>query len=128
MDRSMAAGITGFLFAIVINLFSPVYLYFVPSFLVAIVVIYFYRLDTLRDGLVTAFMIYIFNDAVYSAIGGALYYNQQYSFFVDFWTVTSPIVSAISAVIAAYIGVLFAKVRKPAQELPPIVQTQVPPS
>jgi hypothetical protein len=122
------AGISGFLLAVVINLFSPVYLYFIPSFLAAILVIYYFRLGALKDGLVAAFMTYIFNDGIYQTIAGATYYNQHYSYYINAWTVASPIVSAITAVIAAYIGVMFAKARKPAEELPPIVQTQVPPA
>jgi hypothetical protein len=129
MDRSVAAGITGFLLAVAINLFSPVYLYFIPSFLAAILVIYFFRLGTLRDGLVVAFMTYIFNDGILNTYTLATYYNQQYpAFHVDALTMVYPIVSAITAVIAAYIGAQFAKARKPAEELPPIVQSQVPPS
>jgi hypothetical protein len=129
MDRSITAGIAGFLLAIAINLFSPVYLYFIPSFLVAILVIYYFRLGTLKDGLVAAFMTYIFNDGILNTISGAAYYNKQYpAFYVNAWVMISPIISAITAVIAAYIGVLFAKARKPAEELPPIVQTQVPPA
>jgi hypothetical protein len=129
MDRSIVAGITGFLLAVVINVLSPVSLYFVPSFLVAILVIYFFRLGTLKDGLVAVFMIYVFNDGIYETLVGATLYNQLYpAFYVDAWTVISPIVSAVTAVIAAYIGVLFAQARKPAEELPPIVQSQAPPT
>ena len=127
MDRSITAGITGFLLAIIINVFSPINLYFVPSFLAAIIAIYAFRLEALRDGLVAAFMTYIFNDGVLNTLYGAVYYNQLYSVTLDFWTVVSPIVSAISAVVAAYLGMLFAQARRPAQELPPIVQSQVPP-
>jgi len=129
MDRSIMAGISGFLLAIAINLFSPVYLYFIPSFLVAILVIYYFRLGTLKDGLVVAFMTYIFNDGILNTYALATYYNKQYpAFHVDVLTMVYPIVSAVTAVIAAYIGVKFAKARKPAEELPPIVQTQVPPA
>jgi len=130
MDRSISAGIFGFLLALIINLFSPVYLYFVPSFLAAIIAIYAFRLEALRDGLVAAFMTYIFNDAILGTLSLALYYfaNEQYpAFTIDVWTMASPIVSAVSAVVAAYIGMLFAQSRRPAKELPPIVQSQVPP-
>jgi hypothetical protein len=127
MDRSITAGITGFLLAVIINVFSPINLYFVPSFLAAIIAIYAFRLEALRDGLVAAFITYIFNDGVLNTLYGAVYYNQLYSITLDFWTVVSPIVSAVSAVVAAYLGMLFAQARKPAQELPPIVQSQVPP-
>lgn len=36
MDRSMKAGASGFLLAVVINLFSPVYLDFIPVIFAAI--------------------------------------------------------------------------------------------
>ena len=62
MDRSIKAGVSGFLLAVVINLFSPIYLDFVPSFLVAILAIYIFRLGALKDGLVAAFMTYILSD------------------------------------------------------------------
>jgi len=127
----MSAGIFGFLLAVIINLFSPVYLYFVPSFLAAIIAIYAFRLEALRDGLVVAFMTYIFNDGILGTLSLAIYYfaNEQYPAFpIDVWTMISPVISAISAVAAAYIGMLFAQSRRPAKELPPIVQSQVPPA
>jgi hypothetical protein len=133
MDRCISAGIFGFLLAVTINLLSllsGVYLYFVPSFLAAIIAIYTFRLETLREGLVASFMTYIFNDGILSTISLTTFYfaNEQYpAFTVDVWTMISPIVSAVSAMVAAYLGMLFAQARKPVQELPPIVQSQVPP-
>jgi len=129
MDRSITAGISGFLVAIVINLFSPVYLYFIPSFLAAILVIYFFKLETLKDGLVATFMTYIFADGILGTITLATFYftNEAYpSFYVDAWTMLSPIVSAVTALIAGYIGVWVVQVTKPARELPPIPQSQAP--
>jgi hypothetical protein len=130
MDIAIRAGISGFLVALVINLFSPVYLYFVPSFLVAILAVYFYRLGTLKDGLVAAFMIYIFNDGILGTISLAIFYaeNKPYpSFTVDAWTMFSPLVSAVTAVIAAYLGVWLTKVRKPPPGLPSVTTPQLPP-
>lgn len=130
MDRSIKAGVSGFLLAVVINLFSPVYLYFIPSFLVAILVIYIFRLGTLKDGLVAAFMTYIFTDGILGTIVLAMSYfaNEPYpSFDVDVWTMLSPIVSAVTAVIAGYIGVRLAQKRKSARELPPSPPPQLPP-
>lgn len=129
MDIAIKAGISGFLVALVINLFSPVYLYFVPSFLVAILAVYFYRLGTLKDGLVAAFMIYIFNDGILSTISLAIFYseNKPYpSFNVDVWTMFYPLVSAVTAVIAAYVGVWLTKVRKPPPGLPSATTPQLP--
>jgi len=130
MDRSIKAGVCGFLLAVVINLLSPIYLDFVPSFLVAILVIYVFRLGTLKEGLVAAFMTYIFCDGILNTLGLETYYfaNQPYGpFNIDVWTMFSPIVSAVTAVIAGYIGVWLAQKRKPAQELPAPIPPQLPP-
>lgn len=121
MDKCIKAGVFGTSLAIIVNLFSPVYLYFVPSLLVAIFVVYVFRLETLKDGLVTVFMTYIFNDGILTTASLALLYltNESYpSITIDTWVILSPIVSAASAVIAAYIGVWLAKTRKPIQESP----------
>jgi hypothetical protein len=130
MDPSIKAGISGFLLAVVINLFSPLYLYFVPSFLAAILAIYIFRLGTLRDGLVAAFMTYIFTEGILDTIDLAIVYsgNATYpSFNVDIWTMLSPLASAVTAVIAGYVGVWLAKKRRPAHELLPTILQQQPP-
>ena len=124
MDRSIESGILGFSLAVGINLFLPVYLYFIPSFLAAILAIYVFRLGELRDGLVAAFMTYIFGDGILSTITLATFYfaNEPYpSFTVDVWIMLSPIVSAVTAVIAGFIGVRLAQRRKPAPELPQVI-------
>jgi len=131
MDPSIKAGVSGFLLAIVINLLSPVYLDLVPSFLVAILVIYIFRLGTLKDGLVAAFMTYIFTDGILSTIGLAMSYfaNEPYpSFNVDIWTMLSPMVSAATAVIAGYIGIQLAQKGRRPQELPPLIPPQSSPA
>jgi uncharacterized membrane protein YdcZ (DUF606 family) len=130
MDQSIKAGVYGFLLAVVINLFSPIYLDFIPSFLVAILVIYIFRLGALKDGLVAAFMTYIFTDGILGTIVLATSYfaNQPYGpFNIDVWTMFSSIVSAVTAVIAGYIGVWLAQKRKPARELPAPIPPQLPP-
>jgi hypothetical protein len=131
VDPSIKAGVSGFLLAVVINLFSPVYLDFVPSFLAAILVIYIFRLGTLKDGLVAAFMTYIFTEGILGTIGLATLYfaSEPYpSFNVDIWTMFSPIVSAVTAVIAGYIGIRLAQKKKTARELLPAMLSQSPPA
>jgi hypothetical protein len=130
MDQSIKAGVYGFLLALVIDAFSPTYLYFVPSFLVAIFVIFVFRLVTLKDGLVAAFMTYIFSDGVFDTIVLATYYfaNTPYpSYDVNVLTMLYPMVSAATAAIAGYIGVWLAKKRRPAQEFPTPIPPQSPP-
>ena len=128
MDRSIKAGIYGFILAVVINLFSPTYLDFVPSFVAAILVIFIFDIDTFKEGLVSAFMTYFFTIEAVNALVGAVYYysNEPYpAFTFDAYSVVSPIVAAVTAVIAAYVGVWLAKKRRPQQTTLPIVQ---PPS
>jgi ABC-type Mn2+/Zn2+ transport system permease subunit len=130
MDRSIKSGVFGFVLSVIINLLSPVYLYFVPSFLVAILVVYIYRLETVKEGLVAAFMTYVFSDGILGTITLATYYftNEPYpSFNIDVWTMFSPVVSAVTAVIAGYIGVWLVQKRKPAQNLPLSPTSQLPP-
>jgi hypothetical protein len=123
MDPSIKAGVTGFLLAVIISLLSPVYLDFAPSFLAALSAIYIFGLGTLKNGLVAAFMTYIFSGGILGTISLAMLYlaNEPYpSINIDIWTMLSPIVSAATAVIAGYIGVRLAQKRKPTRELPPI--------
>ena len=127
MDKSIRAGISGFILAIVINLLLassftlPTILSFVPSFVAAIFAIYISRLETLKDSLVGAFMTYIFNDGILGTISLATFYavNEPYpSLNVDIMTVLYPIVSAVTALIAGYVGVRLVQRRKPTRELP----------
>jgi hypothetical protein len=133
MDQSIKAGIIGTVLAVVVNLISPVYLDWFPAFIVAIFAIYVYRLNTLKDGLIAAFMTYIFNNGILGTLTLATYYNQQYpAFTVDAYTMLSPLITAISALAAAYIGVLLTKQRTPpppkqqpqqTTDIPPELQT-----
>lgn len=125
MDRSIKAGVVGFILAVVVNLFSPVYLDFVPSFVAAILVIFIFGVDKFKEGLVAAFMTYIFTNGILGTLFLAILYyvNEPYpAFTVDVYSVVSPILSAVTAVIAAYVGVWLAKMKKPQQTTLPIVQ------
>jgi hypothetical protein len=120
-DKTIKAGVSGFILAIIINLLlSSVYLYFLPSFLAAIIAVYFFRLENLKDGLVVAFMTYIFNDAVLATAELAWLYseNKPYSISVDIYTVFSPIINAVTALIAGYVAVRLVRRMKPSRELP----------
>jgi hypothetical protein len=125
MDKSIKAGILGFSLAFIINIVSsPVYLYFVPAFLATILVIYVFGLRTLKDGLVAAFMTYIFNEGILSTISYASYYlaNEPYpAFNIEVWMIFYPIVFAVTAVVAGYVGVLLAQTKKPAPEPSPTI-------
>ena len=128
MDRSIRAGVTGLSIALLIDLFSPVDLVFVASFVASILAIYIMRIGTIREGLVTSLLTYVFNDGVLGTLSLATLYfeNQPYTFNVDFLTVFLPIANAITALIAAYIGVQLVQRAKPLREMPPPIQP-IPP-
>jgi hypothetical protein len=124
MDESIKAGILGFSLAFIINLVSPVPLYFIPAFLVAILAIYSFGLRTFKDGLIAAFMTYIFSDGILGTLALALYYlaNEPYpAYNIEVWFVFYPIASAVTAVVAGYVGVLLAQKNKPAPEPSPTI-------
>jgi hypothetical protein len=130
VDKGIKAGAFGTVLAVVVNIFLPVDLDFVPSFIVAIFVVYVFRLETLKDGLVATFMIYIFNEGILNTVGLALLYfsNEPYPMItIDSWLILSPIIAAISTLVAGYIGIWLAKTRKPSPEslqpIPPEMQS-----
>jgi hypothetical protein len=131
MDQSIKAGVYGLLLAIIIDLASPVYLDFISSFVASVIVIFIFRLSVLKDGLVAAFLTYIFDQGVMSTIALATSYlaNEPYpSFNVDIYTMVTPIVWAVTAVIAGYLGVWLVRRMRPARELPSLpLPTQPPP-
>jgi hypothetical protein len=129
MDRCISAGIYGALLSLFINLFSPVYLYFLPSFLAAIFAIYVSRLRTSREGLVASLMTFIFGDGLSSTMVAATYYltNEPYTLTIDIWIVLSPILSALFAVLAGYVGVRLVGRAKPTHEMPPSLPPPLPP-
>ena len=128
MDRCVNAGISGALLSLFINLFSPVYLYFIPSFLAAVLFIYVSRLRTTREGLVASLMTFVLSDGIFNTLNNAIYYfttSEPYILNVDIGIVVSPILSAFFAVLAGYIGVRLVGRVKPTQEMP---QPQMPPT
>jgi len=132
MDRSIQAGVSGFVLAVIISLFLPIpydILAFIPSFVAAIIVIYMFRLAALKDGFVAAFMTYFFSQGILTAIGLAVYYaaNETYELTPDIGTVFSPAVTLISAVIAGYLGVALVQRMKPTREQPPSMPPPLPP-
>jgi len=114
MDQSIKVGIVGTVLAVIVNLANPLYLSFLPTFIIATIVIFIYRLGRLKDGLIAAFIIYIFDEGILTTLYLALLYaaNQPYpAVAIDPTMVISPILSTISAVMAAVIGAWLARKR-----------------
>jgi hypothetical protein len=116
MDQSIKAGIVGIVLAVFIDgsIYIPAPLDFLPAFLIVIFAIFVFRLNTLKDGLVVAFMTYVFTNGILGTIEFAYCYtsNQPYTISpVTLNVVIDPIITAISAFISAYVGVWLAKRR-----------------
>lgn len=128
MDGCIRAGIYGASLSLLFGLFFS-NLYFIPSFFATILMIYVSRLLTLREGLVTSFMTYVFSDGILTTIAAAIYFftDEPYVLTVDIWVVILPLASAFSAIIAAYVGVRLAQKAKPVQELPQSLPPPLPP-
>lgn len=126
MDRGLRIGISGALLAIIITLFlasvTPVNLDFIPSFVAAIVVIYLFKSRSTQEGLVAAFTTYIFSQGILGTLSLVSLYleNIPYEVPLDSYIIFSPIINAVTAVIAGYLGVRLVQRLKPAsKETPP---------
>jgi hypothetical protein len=131
MDQSIKAGIIGIILAVIINItiYIPPPLDWIPTFTVALFVIIIYRLNTIKDALIATFMTYIFNQGILSTLILATYYasnEPNQTITIDPYLILSPILTAISSIIAAYIGVTITKKRKPPQKTQP-QPTDIPP-
>jgi uncharacterized membrane protein YfcA len=132
MDQSIKAGIIGTILTVFISIsiYVPAPFDFLPIFLIAIFIVYVFRLSTIKDALLAVYMTYVFNNGILGTLTLAIYYinNEPYSFPVDPYTVLSPIITSISITIAAYIGVWLNKKRAPPpQKQPPQQSTDIPP-
>ena len=107
--RFLVAGLSGAFLSVFANLFSGVYLYFLPSFLASIIVIYIFRINRFREALTAALAVYIFADGIFGRfILGYLYINgipYVVNEIPQIWDVLSYVFSPISAFIAGYVGV-----------------------
>ena len=118
MDTSIRAGIFGFILVIIVDLFLPVPsdLSFLPPFLIAILVIYTFRLRTLKDGLIAAFMTYMLSYGIIETLSYAVLYSQnniKQSFTIDAGVIALPIIWASTAILAGYLGAWIARTRQP---------------
>jgi hypothetical protein len=131
MDQSIKAGILGTILTVFVSItiYVPSPFDFLPIFIVSIFIVYIFRLSTLKDALLAVFMTYVFNNGILGTLTLAIYYtnNEPYTFPVDPYTILSPIITSISVIIAAYIGVWLAKKRAPPPQKQPQPSTDIPP-
>lgn len=130
MDPVIKAGICGFVITVIIIFFSPVYLYFFPSFVASIIAIYFFELKATKDGVLAALIIYIFPEWILGAVNllGNLISNEpiNYTYTVDLWMFLSQIFIPLTALLAGLIGSSLAETRRVREYVP--VPVPPPPS
>lgn len=106
-QKYLFIGLIGAFLSVMINTFSMINLYFVPSFLSSIFVIYIYRVNRLKDSLVSVFAVYLFADGIIGTLILGQYYvlNTSITITPEILDVILYPFSPISAFISAYLGV-----------------------
>ena len=109
MFRYVVVGLLGaFLSVMITVLIGDINLFFIPSFVASIVVIFVYRISELKDSLIASLMIYVFAEGII----GALVLGYSYAFQTPYeviwepqiWEVALYSFTPISAILAAYVG------------------------
>jgi len=114
VQRYIFTGLIGALLSVMVNSFSSINLYFVPSFLASIFVIYVYRINGFGESLITSLMVYIFADGVLGTLVLGQYYSLQRSIILmpEIWDVVLYALNPVSSVLAAYVGLRISPKRR----------------
>jgi len=115
--RYLVVGLMGAFLSVLISSFSSVDLFFVPSFVSSIFIIYIYRINDVKGSLLVTFMIYVFTDGILGTIvlGQSYILNMRLVYTPNILDVVLYSLNPISAFLAAYIGVTISpKRREPA--------------
>lgn len=114
--RYLVIGLIGALLSVMISAFSGVELYFIPSFVSSILIIYVYRINDFKESLIVTFTVYLFAEGISAGfvLGYSYAFNIPYEFSLSpkIWEVILYSFNPISAFIAAYIGVRISPKRR----------------
>lgn len=127
--RYIAIGLVGAFLSVMITSFSgEVNLYFIPSFISSIFIIYVYRINEFKDSIIVTLAVYLLADGILGTIVlGQLYFlNEEYCFRPELWDVMLYPFNPISAFIAAYVGVRISPKRREAPILTPYRKEEGP--
>jgi len=124
MEPVLKAGFAGVIIAFVITFaFFQFNLYFFPSFVASLIVIYFFELKATKDAVLAAFIVYIFTEWILSSLSFLVSIDQTFSITVDAGMALGQISTPLTALVAGFIGAEFAKTRRhiisTLQPLPP---------
>jgi len=115
--RYVIIGLAGAFLSVMISSFSStanINLYFIPSFISSIFIIYIYRVNDFKEALIAAFTVYLFADGILGTLVLGQYYvmHGEIGFTVEFLDVLLYPFNAISAFIAAYVGIRLSPKRR----------------
>jgi len=104
--RYIVTGLMGAFLSVMIASLSGIELYFIPSFISSIFIIYMYRIGEFKESLIATFTVYLFADGILGTLVLGHYYvlNQTITFVPRVWDVALYPFNPISAFIASYIG------------------------
>ncbi len=111
VTRLVTASLLGAMISVMITSSSSVNLFFLPSFIASVIVVFLYKMSRFEESLITSLAIYLFADGIMAAtILGYCYMSQTpYAEFIsgwvpELWEVLLYGLNPISAFVAAYIG------------------------
>jgi len=113
LAKYLQLGLLGALLSVTISyFFSEAQLYFIPSFISSLAIIYLYRVGKLKDALITAMIVYLFEEAILSALffGSVYASNTSLAYvYADYGVPTLVdvimyVASPITSIIAGYVG------------------------
>jgi len=113
IEKIIQAGVLGAFFSVMISSFTPrgIQLYFIPSFISSMLVIFLFRVRRLEDAVAVAFAVYLFADALLGGMTLGYLYIQNISlseayrgYSLTLIDVAGYISNPVSALIAAYVG------------------------
>ena len=111
VTRFVAASLLGAMISVMIASSSTVNLFFLPSFIASVIVVYLYRMSRFEESLVTSLAIYLFADGIMAVtiLGYCYMLQTPYATFIEdwvpeLWEVLLYGLNPVSAFVAAYIG------------------------
>lgn len=126
MEPVFKAGIAGVIVSFVITfVFFQFNLYFFPSFVASLIVIYFYELKATKDALLATFITYMFTDWVIGSLSYLVSLDQTFTITVDVGMALGLISTPLTALVAGFMGAEFAKTRRHA--IPTLQPVPIPP-
>lgn len=109
MFRYVVVGLLGAFLSVMITVFiGNVNLFFIPSFVASVIVIFMYRISELKDSLIASLTIYLFAEGILLTLELGFIYASGTPYKIELlpeiWEIGLYSFTPISAILAAYVG------------------------